>query len=65
MESEKTNFMIATERQKVLEKEAETIRKQEIIKAQTEAQVSLINKEREINEHESKKRIQSIESIYY
>ena len=64
MESEKTNFMIATERQKVLEKEAETIRKQEIIKAQTEAQVSLINKEREINEHESKKRIQSIESIY-
>lgn len=64
MESEKTNFMIANERQRVLEKEAETIRRQEIIKAETEAQVSKINKEREINEHESKKRIQQIESNF-
>ncbi len=63
MESEKTKFLIASERQKVLEKEAETLRKQNIIKAQAEAEVSKIVKEKEINEHESKKRIQVIESI--
>jgi hypothetical protein len=62
MESEKTKYLIANEKQKVLEKEAETTRKQNIIKAQSEAEVSKIVKEKEINEHESKKRIQEIES---
>jgi len=62
MEGEKTKLFIATERQKVLEKEAETIRKQSIIKAESEAEVSKIVKEKEINEHESKKKIQIIES---
>ena len=62
MEGEKTKLFIATERQKVLEKEAETIRKQSIIKAEAEAEVSKIVKEKEINEHESKKQIQIIES---
>lgn len=62
MESEKTRYLIASERQKVLEKEAETTRKQNIIKAQSEAEVSKIIKEKEINEHESKRRIQEIES---
>ena len=65
MESEKTKYLIANERQKVLEKEAETTRKQNIIKAQAEAEVSKIVKEKEINEQESKKRIQEIESNYF
>lgn len=63
MESEKTKFLIANERQKVIEKEAETTRKQNIIRAQSEAEVSKIVKEKEINEQESKKTIQVIESI--
>ena len=65
MESEKTKYLITTERQKVLEKEAETTRKQNIIKAQADAEVSKIIKEKEINEHESKKRIQEIENQIY
>ena len=62
MESEKTRFLIANERQKVIEKEAETLRKQNIIKAESEAEVSKIVKSKEINEQESKKKIQEIES---
>jgi hypothetical protein len=65
MEAEKTKFMIASERQKVLEKEAETLRKQNVIKAQAEAEVSKITKEKEINEQESKKKIQEIENQIY
>lgn len=62
MEGEKTKLFIATEKQRVLEKEAETLRKQNIIKAESDAEVSKIVKEKEINEHESKKMIQLIES---
>ena len=62
MESEKTKYLIASERQKVLEKEAETNRIQNVIKARAEAEVSKIVKEKEINEHESAKKIQEIES---
>jgi len=65
MESEKTRYLIAIERQKVLEKEAETLRKQNVIKAQSEAEVSKIVKEKEINEQESKKKIQEIENSIY
>ena len=50
------------ERQKVIEKEAETSRKQNIIRAQSESEVSKIIKEKEINEQESAKKIQEIES---
>lgn len=63
MEAEKTKYLIANERQKVIEKEAETSRKQNIIKAQSEAEVSKIIKEKEINEQESIKKIQEIESL--
>ena len=62
MEAEKTRYLIANERQKVIEKEAETSRKQNIIKAQSESEVSIIIKEKEINEQESTKKIQEIES---
>lgn len=64
MEAEKTRFLIANEKQKVIEKEAETIRKQNIIKAESEAEVSKIIKNMEINEQESKKKIQEIESNF-
>ena len=64
MEAEKTRFLIANEKQKVVEKEAETIRKQNIIKAESEAEVSKIIKNMEINEQESKKKIQEIESNF-
>jgi len=65
MESEKTKFLIANEKQKVSEKESETIRKRDIILAQSQAEVSKINKEQEINEQQAKKKIQEIESKYY
>ena len=65
MESEKTKYLIASERQKVVEKESETLRKQNIIRAQSEAEVSKIIKEKEINEQESKQTIQEIENNIY
>ena len=42
MEAEKTKLLIATQRQKVVEKEAETERKRAIIAAEKEAKVKLI-----------------------
>jgi hypothetical protein len=65
MESEKTKYLIELEHQKVLELEAETKRKQNIISAQTEAEVSKIKKEQEITEFEAKKKIQDLENQIY
>jgi len=65
MESEKTKFLIANEKQKVSEKESETTRKRDIILAQSQAEVSKINKEQEINEQKAKKKIEEIESKYF
>lgn len=65
MESEKTKFLISIERQKVAEKEAETQRIQNIIKAKGEAEVSQINQQKSILEHETKKKIQEIENTIY
>ncbi len=62
METEKTKLLISTERQKVLEREAETSKKQAIIKAQTEAEISKIVKEKEILEQESKMKIADIQN---
>jgi len=62
MESHKTQLLITIEKQKVMEMEAETARKQNVIKAQSEAEISKINKLKEINEQESKKRISEIEN---
>merc|ERR1719220_2382744 len=42
MEAEKTKLMISTQRQKVVEKEAETDRKKAVIEAEKEAQVAKI-----------------------
>lgn len=60
-ESEKTKLLIATEAQKVVEKEAETERKKATILAQKSADVSTINSKRLITEKEAEKTIAEIE----
>merc|ERR1719369_943473 len=53
MESEKTKLLISTQRQKVIEKDAETERKKAVIEAEKEAQVAKIKYEQNILEKES------------
>merc|ERR1712050_1621 len=57
MEAEKTKLLIAREKQKLIEKEAETERKKAIIEAQKQAEVSRIQWEQKIMEKESSKKI--------
>merc|ERR1719201_740541 len=61
MEAEKTKLMISTQRQKVIEKDAETDRKKAEIEAEKEAQVAKIQYERKIMEKESNQKIAEIE----
>merc|ERR1719245_1761599 len=61
MEAEKTKLMISTERQKVVEKEAETERKKSIIEAEKNATVAKIVYEAKILEKESFRKIAKIE----
>merc|ERR1719222_323299 len=61
MEAEKTKLMISTQRQKVVEKEAETERKKAVIEAEKEASVGKIQYERMIMEKESNQKIAEIE----
>eukprot|EP00742_Colponemidia_sp_Colp-10_P002507 GILJ01002676.1.p1 GENE.GILJ01002676.1~~GILJ01002676.1.p1 ORF type:complete len:344 (-),score=57.07 GILJ01002676.1:169-1125(-) len=61
MEAEKTKLLIATQHQKVVEKEAETTKRRATIEAQQQAEVSRISMEREINEMESRKKIAFID----
>merc|ERR550519_2094910 len=60
MEGEKTKLLISTQRQKVVEKDAETERKKAVIEAEKETQVAKIHYERKINEKES---LQTMELI--
>merc|ERR550519_1554967 len=53
MEGEKTKLLISTQRQKVVEKDAETERKKAVIEAEKEAQVAKIRYEQNILEKES------------
>merc|ERR1719500_1533007 len=53
IEAEKTKLMISTQRQKVIEKDAETDRKKAVIEAEKEAQVAKIRYEQNILEKES------------
>merc|ERR1712156_678044 len=53
MEAEKTKLMISTQRQKVIEKDAETDRKKAVIEAEKETQVAKIRYEQNILEKES------------
>lgn len=60
MESEKTKLLIATEKQKVIEKESETERKKAVIEAEKEAMVAKIKYEQNILERESMQKIETI-----
>merc|ERR1719312_1426214 len=55
MEAEKTKLLISTQRQRVIEKDAETERKKAVIEAEKEAQVAKIRYEQNILEKEESK----------
>ena len=59
--------MIATEKQKVIEKEAETERKRAIIEAQKQAEVANITYGQRIMEKDSQRRMSEIEGnlVYF
>lgn len=61
MEGEKTKLLIAAQRQKVVEKDAETDRKKAIIEAEKLASVSKINLEQKVQEKEALKKMAFIE----
>lgn len=63
MESHKTQLMIVSEKQKVVEKEAETERKRAVIEAQKVAQVSEIQFNQKIMEKETQRKISEIEDM--
>lgn len=56
MEAEKTKLLIATQRQKVVEKEAETERKRAVIEAEKEAAVAQIHLNQKVVQKESEKK---------
>ncbi|KAH7296207.1 hypothetical protein KP509_26G013400 [Ceratopteris richardii] len=62
MEEERTKVPIATEMQKVVMKEAETLKKKTVTEAEKDAQVSMIYMNQKVNEKESIKRQQEIEN---
>merc|ERR1719210_568566 len=61
MDAEKTKLLISTQKQKVIEKDAETERKKAVIEAEKEAQVAKIQYERKILEKESLQKMAKIE----
>jgi len=65
MEAEKTQLLISTARQKVVEKEAETARKKAVIEAEKEAHVARIQYERKVQEKESIRQIEEIEDAIH
>jgi len=65
IEAEKTKLLIATQTQKVVEKEAQTERKRAVIEAEKQAAVSKITAEKNISEKESRKNMSSIEDAVH
>ncbi|XP_078386924.1 erlin-1-like isoform X1 [Cetorhinus maximus] len=65
MEAEKTQLLISTQRQKVVEQEAETERKRAIIEAEKVAQVAQIQFQQKVMEKETHKKISEIEDTTY
>ncbi|XP_050238942.1 uncharacterized protein LOC126688327 [Mercurialis annua] len=65
MEEERTKVLIAIERQKVVEKEAETTKKMAISEAEKNANVSKILMEQKLMEKDSSRRQQEIENQMY
>merc|ERR1719167_1982549 len=60
MEAEKTKLLISTQKQKVIEKDAETERKKAVIEAEKEAQVAKIRYEQHILEKEATQKMERI-----
>ncbi|CAN1314096.1 erlin2-b [Linum perenne] len=65
MEEERTKVLIAIEKQKVVEKEAETAKKMAISEAEKSASVSKIRMEQKLMEKDSERRQQEIENHMY
>ncbi|OCT89889.1 hypothetical protein XELAEV_18018502mg [Xenopus laevis] len=65
MEGEKTKLLIAAQKQKVVEKEAETERKKAIIEAEKVAQVAQIKYKQKVMEKETEKKISEIEDFAF
>ncbi|XP_043912670.1 erlin-1 [Protopterus annectens] len=65
MEAEKTKLLISAQRQKVVEKEAETERKKAIIEAEKIAQVAEIHYQQKVMEKETEKKISEIEDAAF
>lgn len=65
MESEKTKLLISTQKQKVIEKDAETERKKAVIEAEKEALVARIRHEQNILEKESMQKIETINDLMH
>jgi len=61
MEAEKTKLLISTQRQRVVEKDAETERKKAVIEAEKEAQVAKIKYDQNLAERESKQKMEKID----
>ncbi|XP_010857835.1 PREDICTED: erlin-1 isoform X1 [Bison bison bison] len=64
-EAEKTKLLIAAQKQKVVEKEAETERKKAVIEAEKIAQVAKIRFQQKVMEKETEKRISEIEDAAF
>ncbi|XP_030892772.1 erlin-2 [Leptonychotes weddellii] len=64
-ESEKTKLLIAAQKQKVVEKEAETERKKALIEAEKVAQVAEITYGQKVMEKETEKKISEIEDAAF
>uniref|UniRef100_UPI00358FBA87 erlin-2-B-like isoform X1 n=1 Tax=Myxine glutinosa TaxID=7769 RepID=UPI00358FBA87 len=65
MEGEKTKLLIAVQRQKVVEKEADTERKKSVIEAEMVAQISRIQYEQRVLEKETERKISELEDNAY
>jgi regulator of protease activity HflC (stomatin/prohibitin superfamily) len=65
MEAEKTKLLIAQQKQKVVEKEAETERKKAVIEAEKLKEVASIQYEQKVMEKESQKKMSQIEDEAY
>ncbi|XP_074856098.1 erlin-1-like isoform X3 [Carettochelys insculpta] len=65
MEAEKTKLLIAAQKQKVVEKEAETERKKALIEAEKVAEVAKIRYRQKVMEKETEKRISEIEDAVF
>ncbi|XP_042712060.1 erlin-1 isoform X4 [Chrysemys picta bellii] len=61
MEAEKTKLLVVAQKQKVVEKEAETERKKALIEAEKAAEVAKIHYRQKLMEKETEKRISEIE----